>query len=376
MSLPEWLPEAWWAWISTRSIAFCGVALLAVVLEPLMTPGRSPRVLAALWTGVLVSLAAPFGWALHLPGWTPSPLSEAAAGTAIDGGPSWTSIAFWIWLAGAAAFSAAAWVRHVRMRRRILGGTSSQVPPRVRQALGEAASRLCLRRIPQLFIAGGSCRPSVMGVFRPLVVIPRAMADSASQAELEHVFLHELEHVRRRDAAWELAFLAVHLVFWYHPLVGLARRRLTLWREVCCDQEAALRSRPSAGAYRDTLASLACRLAGLPASPLALFRRKRQILIRLAWLERPVRRVGMGTRGLSAAVCCGLIALGSMQPVTSPPLTAPVAPSPVPAAAALTTLDPTQLPGCLPRRYLVLRMLAESERQIAVAREPGVLSGS
>jgi TonB family protein len=76
----------------------------------------------------------------------------------------------------------------------------------------------------------------VVGVFRPVVLLPERYTDSLDEAELASVFAHELEHVRRRDNLSAALHELVTAFFWFDPLHWIARRRLLELRERACDE--------------------------------------------------------------------------------------------------------------------------------------------
>ena len=51
----------------------------------------------------------------------------------------------------------------------------------------------------------------------PGIVLPARLMESLSDDELRLVLLHELIHVRRRDAFFDLAACVVTAVHWFHP---------------------------------------------------------------------------------------------------------------------------------------------------------------
>ena len=77
--------------------------------------------------------------------------------------------------------------------------------------------------------------PAVHGVFRPRVLIPPALLASLSPDELRLVLRHELAHVRCHDGIANWALAGVRSVFWFHPIVAWALRRLDAQRESARD---------------------------------------------------------------------------------------------------------------------------------------------
>ena len=78
--------------------------------------------------------------------------------------------------------------------------------------------------------------PAVQGVLRPRISLPSGLDRLLSQQELDAVLLHELAHARRRDNLISLLYEVAVCVLWLHPLVWLAGARMSLYRELSCDE--------------------------------------------------------------------------------------------------------------------------------------------
>src|SRR5581483_11424127 len=83
--------------------------------------------------------------------------------------------------------------------------------------------------------------PAVVGVRRPVVLLPMRRPATLTDVQLELVLAHELAHVKRHDQFLNLAQAAAEVVFFYQPLVWWISRVLRDTREECCDVEAARR---------------------------------------------------------------------------------------------------------------------------------------
>lgn len=79
--------------------------------------------------------------------------------------------------------------------------------------------------------------PGVFGLFRPVLLLPRGIADRLSPAQMQAILAHELCHVRRRDNLAAAIHMVVEAVFWFHPLVWWIGARLIDERERACDEE-------------------------------------------------------------------------------------------------------------------------------------------
>lgn len=78
--------------------------------------------------------------------------------------------------------------------------------------------------------------PGVFGVFRPVVILPRAVMRELPEEQMQTVLAHELCHVRRHDNLTAAIHKCVEAIFWFHPLVWWIGGQLLREREVACDE--------------------------------------------------------------------------------------------------------------------------------------------
>ncbi len=107
---------------------------------------------------------------------------------------------------------------------------------------------------PLLMENVGSHHSNARGNFVAAHSSTQGIAERLSDAELRHVLLHELAHVKRRDVAMNWLVNALLTVHWFNPLLWLAFRQMRADREIACD-ELALRAMrgEERKAYGDTL---------------------------------------------------------------------------------------------------------------------------
>jgi beta-lactamase regulating signal transducer with metallopeptidase domain len=98
--------------------------------------------------------------------------------------------------------------------------------------------------------------PTAVGLFRPAVMLPSWALSELSAADLNSVLVHELAHLRRRDDWSNLLQKLVRAVFFFHPAVWWIEKRLSLEREMACDEHV-LASTEDPHAYAECLVSLA-----------------------------------------------------------------------------------------------------------------------
>jgi bla regulator protein blaR1 len=217
-----------------QSTVFAVVAgLLAWMLRR-----NSARVRYSLWMAasikflVPMSLLVAFGSSVEP--WTPRPFVPPMP-AAVDGisqpfsapssppgapAPSpWTGIAI-VWAVGVA----------VVVRRRWIGW-------RVVRSAARSAQRLPVDAPVPVMSAPVRLEPGVIGLFRPVLLLPATVLERLTAAQLDAILAHELCHVRRRDNLTAAIHMIVETLFWFHPLVWWIGARLVDERESACDEE-------------------------------------------------------------------------------------------------------------------------------------------
>jgi beta-lactamase regulating signal transducer with metallopeptidase domain len=89
--------------------------------------------------------------------------------------------------------------------------------------------------VPVRFVSSDGV-PAVDGLLRPRISLPAGIDRVLTASELEAVLLHELTHARRRDNLIRLMHEIGVCLFWFHPFVWFAGGRLSLYRELSCDE--------------------------------------------------------------------------------------------------------------------------------------------
>ncbi len=99
--------------------------------------------------------------------------------------------------------------------------------------------------------------PGVVGIRRPVLLLPEQITSQLDDRQLRAVLEHELCHVRRRDNLTSATHMIVEALFWFHPLVWWVGARLIREREKACD-EAVVRSGHDAQTYAEGILTV-CR---------------------------------------------------------------------------------------------------------------------
>jgi|GEM_PF-2702463 len=162
--------------------------------------------------------------------------------------------------------------------------------------------------------------PMLIGVVRPLILLPSSALSGWSADHLEMALLHELAHLRRRDNLVNLLRRLVESLLFFHPVTWWLSAWIRLEREMCCDRLVVDRTgRPRA--YAQWLAELAGCEPGLGRVASALNERPLTTRIRriLNMEDRSMRLALPEVLGLCAVAILGAaLALPSLAESPSP----------------------------------------------------------
>jgi beta-lactamase regulating signal transducer with metallopeptidase domain len=186
--------------------------------------------MAAAPVAAWIALRPPPSDAVALPASFPTPhAASAAAGvagerlrflaTGYEGIPSaWLSWVAAVWMAGVVVFwlrLVGGWMMAERLRRRQV----RHAPAQWQQALDRLRTRLRISRPVQLLISGLVHAPAVVGLFRPVVLMPVGALAGLPAEQVEALLLHELAHIRRYDYLVNTIQSVVEALLFYHPAV-------------------------------------------------------------------------------------------------------------------------------------------------------------
>ncbi|HUB80562.1 MAG TPA: M56 family metallopeptidase [Bryobacteraceae bacterium] len=93
-----------------------------------------------------------------------------------------------------------------------------------------------IRRPVRLLISDRVGSPLAMGFRRPAVILPSTLLSHFNEGELDHVLLHELAHMARRDDWSNLLARVIGAFAGWHPVVAWSLRQIARERELACDE--------------------------------------------------------------------------------------------------------------------------------------------
>ncbi len=102
----------------------------------------------------------------------------------------------------------------------------------------DLAGRMGLARVPRVWLVKGWGQPFVWGLLRGEVYLPQHFARPDETGKRRQIIAHELAHIARFDAAVNALQVIAQGLFFFHPLVWWANKRIRAEREKCCDEMA------------------------------------------------------------------------------------------------------------------------------------------
>jgi beta-lactamase regulating signal transducer with metallopeptidase domain len=155
--------------------------------------------------------------------------------------------------------------------------------------------------------------PMTFGISRPIIVLPPD-AREWSPDELRRALLHELEHIQRGDWLMQIVARTVAALYWFHPLVWSAWRRLCLEAERSCDDAVVISEERTD--YAEQLVTLAQRMAATPAQPMLGMANRSDLSTRVsAVLDERLRRGRAGFAFAAAAIAATALVVLTVAPV-------------------------------------------------------------
>ncbi|MDB5438583.1 MAG: peptidase BlaR1, partial [Caulobacteraceae bacterium] len=201
--------------------------------------------------------------------------------------------------------------------------------PELNALLRDAARQAAIRSPGLRLWAGGE--PVLVGLRRPVILLPERLARDLAPERIGHVFAHELAHLQAHDH-WRLPLLdALTSLFWFNPPMAACAARLMSAQEEACDARALSGAdRRMRRAYAETLFNLL--KAGAVAEPAVAFTGWRRSLAvrRLRAILNPApvspARARLAILAASLAVGGGVTGAGYALAATLPTSQAPSPP--------------------------------------------------
>jgi beta-lactamase regulating signal transducer with metallopeptidase domain len=238
---------------------------------------HSPKLRFVLWSGFIYGAAA---YWLYLASMLWRPVQQTTAAVTIVALPVVSSVAAWqipaswavplgltlraIGIAYLLALGYAIFA-HLKKRHYLRWVLTFTTEPPIEVAhIFQAVARELRASRSKLLILSGATSPVTFGWLRPIVLLPSPCVEEDCP-ELEDILRHELHHVHRRDAVWNVLAVAARGLLFFHPAIWYAVRKMQFDRELACDLAVVAQCPARRAAYAECLVRFA-RLNVVPES--------------------------------------------------------------------------------------------------------------
>ncbi len=179
----------------------------------------------------------PLDEAAYLTIWSSEPGSAARINESVRTANTWLEpLMLMAYLVGAVAI-AFRWAKGTAAVKRIVRNSRSFD----RSSVG-ALTKLEARRLDDrgigLLMTEDRVSPFALGWPRSTIIIPVALAQRLSDAQLQMVLRHEAAHIAARDPERAALLRVVGVLFWFNPFLRRIVRRIQMAAELCCDASA------------------------------------------------------------------------------------------------------------------------------------------
>ncbi|MBR7783649.1 M56 family metallopeptidase [Undibacterium luofuense] len=227
-------------WLLTNATIALTFALFTVaILRRVLRPVFAPTGIYACWALLPLSLLSvflphkPTGVQMAEPATNLS--SDSVATVLSQSATSMTlsdSTILWLWATGAICTLAFMVFAQYRYQRRLGKLTAHQ-------------AYWCASRT--------GISPALTGVLHPRIIVPADFTEHYNSSEQTLILAHEQQHLKHGDHWWNLLVLLLHTVFWFHPLLPMAKRWFRSDQEIACDAAVVGRHPQHTAAYIATM---------------------------------------------------------------------------------------------------------------------------
>tara|TARA_R110000744_G_scaffold25942_1_gene64034 strand:+ start:976 stop:2262 length:1287 start_codon:yes stop_codon:yes gene_type:complete len=199
-------------------------------------------------------------------------------------------------------------VNHLSFKRQLLQQCDHFKPSNA-QPDNKIIAEVITHRSLKVVISHQTQSPMLVGLIRPILVLPDDFAELYNTEQQQLILTHEICHFDRNDIYWNLLAFGILALYWFHPLAWLAYFRFRRDQELSCDQTTLARKPfESRMNYGRALLITAQQTPKLAIAHLSF----NEYGDKAVMLERIKQIKSHGTLGKSAYVAGGLLAITLM----------------------------------------------------------------
>jgi beta-lactamase regulating signal transducer with metallopeptidase domain len=189
----------------------------------------------------------------------------------------WTMLAPWL----AAAYVAGVGLMLLRLMfavwsaQRLVLRSRPVSDPAILMCLEQLARRLSVRSRPVVAYSEQVLVPRIVGLLRPVILLPTSAMTGLAPEQVEMILAHELTHLRRYDMWVNLLQRVAEAVLFFNPPLWYLSHRINVLREYCCDDAVCRATSENADDVRCRYAAALLQVAELSRSSAAVSRLRR-----------------------------------------------------------------------------------------------------
>jgi bla regulator protein BlaR1 len=123
----------------------------------------------------------------------------------------------------------------VLIAQRLRNSCRYEIPDDILRRLRKLILIMDIRKEINIYGSSIIKMPSVVGYFKPIILLPISVVTHIPVDQLEAIVAHELAHIKRHDYLVNMFQSFIGALFFYHPVVWIIQQRIRKERENCCD---------------------------------------------------------------------------------------------------------------------------------------------
>jgi len=113
----------------------------------------------------------------------------------------------------------------------------SRIAAEYRVFVAQSAVQMGIRQKVGVWLSSRVQVPVTLGFVKPVILLPLAICNNLTTAQVEAILIHELAHIRRNDFLLNLVVTLLEGLFFFNPFVRRMIADLRKEREHCCDDQ-------------------------------------------------------------------------------------------------------------------------------------------
>ncbi len=147
----------------------------------------------------------------------------------------WALVILAAWLAGTCATGAWLLIDKSKIARQLQRSKQVKTPVWIWNLIIECKKELNINRRIRVIVQEALPVPAIMGVWKPVLLLPYSATINKDKAQMRHILMHELMHYKRGDLIAITVLNLLCAVYWFNPLVWLCCKLIRKDMETACD---------------------------------------------------------------------------------------------------------------------------------------------